>query len=112
MFKLLLKSAPSSPVRNLDRVLIDPVVSQAQLLRGLLREARNTVWGREHRYSELTRSDHTVRDFQSSISLNDYDSLQPFITRAPRTGSLCVIILPKETVRGAVGASDSAAYRG
>lgn len=79
LIKLLIKT------RVLDSILfdlcaIDPVKTQRKLLLKIVRDNRNTLYGREHGFSSI----RTVEDFQRKVPVNDYESLRPYIKRMMR----------------------------
>lgn len=55
-------------VAQLDR--LDPAEAQQQLLRRLLRQARDTKFGREHGFAQI----RSVRDYQTRVPLRDYEA--------------------------------------
>jgi hypothetical protein len=50
---------------------LDPVRTQERLLRSLLRKARGTLFGRDHRFDRI----RTVSDFQEAVPLRTYETL-------------------------------------
>lgn len=56
--------------------------SSKKLLLGLLRESRNTEFGRKHGFSEI----RTVEDYQKKIPLSGYADYRDYINRTARTG--------------------------
>lgn len=65
---------------SLERRCLDPRRSQLAALRGLLRRAQDTQFGREHRFD-------TIRDeaeFRARVPLRDYAGLEPWLSRALR----------------------------
>ena len=50
---------------------------QKETLLGLINNARETEWGKNHHFSEIS----TVKDFQEGVPLQTYDDLKPYINR-------------------------------
>jgi hypothetical protein len=55
-----------------------PIECQQKVLLDLVRSGKRTTYGAVHRFDQI----HDRSTFQSTIPLNDYTSLEPFITRA------------------------------
>ena len=55
-----------------------PEAAQAACLERFLKTNQDTAYGKEHRYASIS----TIRDFQDQVPIVDYDSLEPWITRA------------------------------
>ena len=52
-----------------------------KLLRAAVRNARGTVWGREHGYGELYCFPNLIEEYQRRVPLSHYSDLQPYIDR-------------------------------
>ena len=50
---------------------------QRETLFGLVNNAKETVWGKSHHFSEIS----TVKDFQEAVPLQTYDDLKPYVSR-------------------------------
>ena len=50
---------------------------QRETLLGLINNAKGTVWGKNHHFSEIS----TVKDFQEAVPLQTYDDLKPYVSR-------------------------------
>lgn len=64
-------------VRAIKRYNKEGDAIQRRTLRMLVREARDTEWGREHGYSEI----QSYEDFAARVPIGDYASHKPYITR-------------------------------
>ncbi|NOY95630.1 MAG: GH3 auxin-responsive promoter family protein [Chlorobi bacterium] len=53
---------------------------QSETLFELLYEARNTEWGKVHRYSEITNE----QEFKEKVPLQEYEDVKPFVERLRR----------------------------
>lgn len=80
MFTHILESPPS-PLWRLKRSLEQPGESQRRLLQILVRQAKNTAWGRRFGFEDLERSPDIIREFQRRVPLSDYGDLAPCIDR-------------------------------
>jgi len=82
--------SPVTPLGRLRRALRDPLRTQLVLLRGLLRRATHTAWGREHGYANLLGYDDLLPAFQETVSLSDYEDFRAYVTRV-RAGEADVL---------------------
>ena len=64
-------------LRQLDRYATGAEELQMQTLRRLTHTARNTEWGREHGFSDIS----TYEQFASSSPVNTYEELKGHIDR-------------------------------
>ena len=64
-------------VRAIKRYVKEGDAIQRQTLEMLVRKARNTEWGREHRYAQIK----CYEDFAARVPLGNYASHKPYITR-------------------------------
>ncbi len=55
----------------------NPVETQQKVFRELIREAKNTAFGKDHDFKSIT----THADFVSKIPIRDYEALKPYIDR-------------------------------
>lgn len=54
-----------------------PIEVQSELFHSLINSAKDTVWGKAHRFNKIKN----YKDFTQNIPLQDYDSLKPYIQR-------------------------------
>lgn len=64
--------------RRVERALDNPVATQRRVLEMLLREARTTRFGTDHRFAQL----ETHGDFTEAVPVRDYEGLRPYVDRA------------------------------
>ena len=64
--------------RAFDRATLDSCRTQEQLLLTLVRNNRDTAFGRDHGFATV----RSVADYRRQVPLQDYDSLWPYIERA------------------------------
>ena len=64
-------------IHQIELFMKYPLEVQQELLKKLLNSARNTEWGKCYDF----RSIQTYEDFRNRVTLNDYESLKPFIDR-------------------------------
>ncbi|CCF85856.1 GH3 auxin-responsive promoter family protein [Nitrolancea hollandica] len=57
-----------------------PVIAQQEKLLEIIRRNRDTEYGTEHRFAKIC----SVEDFQSSVPINTYETLTPYIERTLR----------------------------
>jgi hypothetical protein len=65
-------------LRQLEAAWRDPLAVQERALRGLVRRARDTVWGRRHGFREI----RTVGDYQRHSPVTTYLDLRSLVERA------------------------------
>ncbi len=58
----------------------NPEESQKRILHSLLKEAKNTSFGEDHKFKQI--SNH--KDFVQAVKLNDYENLKPYIERVKK----------------------------
>ncbi len=63
--------------RPMLKQLEDPVGSQEKCLRRVLNRAKGTVYGKQHDFSSI----RSIEEFQRTVPINTYESLQPYIAR-------------------------------
>ncbi|MBQ7271999.1 MAG: GH3 auxin-responsive promoter family protein [Bacteroidales bacterium] len=64
-------------VRAIKKYADEGDAIQRRTLKMLVREARNTQWGREHGYGEI----ESYEDFAARVPIGNYSSHKPYITR-------------------------------
>ena len=64
--------------RPMLKQLEDLVGTQENCLRKVLNRAKDTVYGKRHRFADI----HSVEEFQRAVPINTHESLQPYIARA------------------------------
>ncbi|MEZ4888474.1 MAG: GH3 auxin-responsive promoter family protein [Chitinophagales bacterium] len=67
----------SSRQSSIDHWLQSPIEAQKQVFKELVHKAKNTAWGKDHDYQHIS----SIADFKKRVSIQDYDSLKPYITR-------------------------------
>ena len=60
-----------------DKKTKDPLQAQKEFLLKVLYDNRDTVFGKEHKFLNI----RTVEDFQKSVTVNNYETLRPYIAR-------------------------------
>lgn len=68
--------------RPLSRLVRDPLRAQRRLLRNIVEKNAETTFGHQHGFAEI----QSVADFQSRMTVQDYESLRPFIEEQARLG--------------------------
>ncbi len=63
--------------RRIDRMAVNAIADQEKIFRQLLTRARDTAFGRDHRFSDI----HTYADFIAAVPIRDYEDLKPYIER-------------------------------
>jgi len=66
--------------RSFDRATRDPQVAQTTLLLDILRGNRETQYGQEHGFSEIT----SPETFARTVSINTFSDLSPYVQRMKR----------------------------
>ncbi len=81
MFRNLLYSAlgllGSREAKALESASHNPAAAQLEKLMEIISANAETVYGKEHGFASIK----TVNDFQNAVPINEYDNLQPYITR-------------------------------
>jgi len=77
-----LKSALSKPfayfaVRAVEKWKYNAVNVQQEVLRKLLESAKNTAFGKDHKFTEI----RSYEDFKRRVPVRDYEDLKPYIER-------------------------------
>ena len=78
-----------------DKKTEDPRRAQKDFLFGLLNDNKDTVFGKEHKFSEIK----TTEDFQRNVPVNDYETLRPYIKRM-MNGENNILVKDKVTFFG------------
>ncbi len=68
--------------RPLELQAHHPEVAQANVLRSLLAANRETTFGREHGFADITG----LREFHERVPVQEYEMLRPYIERQRKTG--------------------------
>ena len=64
-------------LEGLDQTINNPHETQQEVLYDLLQKAKDTVYGREHRFGDIKN----YRQFQEQVPVIDYEDLMPYISR-------------------------------
>ena len=67
-------------ILQIEKFKKNPFEVQLNLLHGLVDRAQNTVFGKEHRFSEIL-SDFNIQSFQNKIPFRNYSQIKPYIDR-------------------------------
>jgi len=79
LIKLLVRTRVFDSIK-FDRCALDPFKAQNKLLFSIIKKNKNTIYGKEHGFSSIK----TVKDFQKSVPVNNYESLRPYIKKMMR----------------------------
>lgn len=63
--------------RHFDRITKDPRVTQTQYLLNIVNNNRNTLYGKEHGFSEISCEE----DYRGNVPINQYQALEPYINK-------------------------------
>jgi GH3 auxin-responsive promoter len=55
----------------------NPVETQQKVFRDLIRQAKNTVFGKDHNFSKISK----FEDYQKRVPVRDYEALKPYVER-------------------------------
>ena len=55
----------------------NPVAAQQKVFEDLIRQAKNTQFGKDHQYSQIK----TPQDFAKQVPIRDYEDLKPYVDR-------------------------------
>lgn len=80
----LLSVAGGIQFLKLKRASRNPQKTSEQTLRGILEYAKDTVYGKEHHFSEILKAKSDVelyRLYQENVPANDYEDLRPYVER-------------------------------
>lgn len=64
-------------VRGVNRWKYNAVEAQRQTLNHLVKQAKNTVYGRDHHFESIK----SYEDFKKNVPVSDYEDLRPYIDR-------------------------------
>lgn len=64
-------------VSNIKKWSSKPVETQQAVLKELIKGAKNTAFGKDHRFSEIKN----YEDFKKHVPVRDYEALSPYINR-------------------------------
>lgn len=77
-FKRIVNSTVFKPaLAEYQRTLSNPMIVQEDLLQKIIRQNKNTVYGRKYHFSAIKN----VKDFQNILPIVTYEDLHPFIDR-------------------------------
>lgn len=68
---------------SVERLTHQPVVAQMHVMQDLLRQNRDTQFGKKHRFSEIRNH----AEFQQNIPVQTYETLRPYIEEQRLTGA-------------------------
>ena len=71
----VIKAAPPTPLRKIDRFLADPHGSQKRVLWSLLTKASQTSWGKEYGFHEILRTNDIEAEFKSRVPIHRYPDI-------------------------------------
>lgn len=74
---VLSKVFAAAVVRGVNKWKYNAVAAQERTMKYLLKEARNTAFGKDHSFQEIT----SYQDFKANIPVRDYEDLRPYIDR-------------------------------
>jgi hypothetical protein len=63
--------------RGIDRWSATAVASQEKIMHQLVRDARDTAFGRDHAFHHI----RTYQDFKQAIPIRDYEDIKPYVER-------------------------------
>ncbi|WAC40153.1 GH3 auxin-responsive promoter family protein [Pedobacter sp. SL55] len=73
----LSKVFASFVVKGIDKWKYDAVSAQELTLKRLISEAKNTAFGKDHRFEDIKN----YNDFKANVPVRDYEDLKPYIER-------------------------------
>ncbi|MCH8903390.1 MAG: GH3 auxin-responsive promoter family protein [Bacteroidetes bacterium] len=73
----IVSSVIKTRISRIRNYMENPDETQYILFKNLLHSARNTIWGKDHDYANIS----SIKEFKEKVSIQDYDSLKPFINR-------------------------------
>lgn len=74
----LYRAAAAPAAARFGRALRDPAAAQAAILQRIIRENRETAFGREHGFAEI----RTAADFRARVPVRDFAAMEAWIRRA------------------------------
>ena len=63
--------------KKIDRWAQNPITTQEKIFKTLIQQAKNTAFGKDHRFAEI----HSYEDFVKNVPIRDYEALSPYIER-------------------------------
>lgn len=76
--KSFLASLWASHIRKkIDKWAQNPITTQEKVFKTLIQQAKNTAFGKDHRFAEM----HSYEDFVKNVPIRDYEALSPYIER-------------------------------
>lgn len=103
----VLRHLPGTPLHRVAQYRRRPVETQRALLRGLLRRAAETEWGRRYDFGALAEAPDVVAAYQARVPLHTYDAIRDDVERV-RAGE-AGILWPGRTRQFAVSSGTASA---
>lgn len=77
-----IKAALSKPfakliAKRINKWASQPVETQDKVFQNLIKEAKNTVFGKDHKFNTI----QSYEDFKNLVPVRDYESLRPYVER-------------------------------
>lgn len=63
--------------KKIDQWAQNPITTQGKVFKTLIQQAKNTAFGKDHRFAEI----HSYEDFVKNVPIRDYEALSPYIER-------------------------------
>ena len=63
--------------KKIDKWAQNPITTQEKVFKTLIQQAKNTAFGKDHRFTEI----HSYEDFVKNVAIRDYEALSPYIER-------------------------------
>ena len=63
--------------KKIDKWAQNPITTQEKVFKTLIQQAKNTAFGKDHRFTEI----HSYEDFVRNVPIRDYEALSPYIER-------------------------------
>ncbi len=63
--------------KKIDQWAQNPITTQEKVFKTLIQQAKNTAFGKDHRFAEI----HSYEDFVKNVPIRDYEALSPYIER-------------------------------
>ena len=63
--------------KKIDQWAQNPITTQEKVFKTLIQQAKNTAFGKDHRFAEI----HSYEDFVKNVPIRDYEALYPYIER-------------------------------
>ena len=63
--------------KKIDQWAQNPITTQEKVFKTLIQQAKNTAFGKDHRFAEI----HSYEDFVKNVPIRDYEVLSPYIER-------------------------------